>query len=193
MMKMTLKTILTLIFLLCLLFSCNNEVDATANIADKTESETSGAAEVSSPVDGSGIISEGYCFMTRDVRIDIGDDLKSTIEELGEYINMTETPSCAFEGSDFCYYYYGFQLNAHGNDVDNAVIYSIYISDDSVESVEGAYVGMSTDEIHSIYGDYDALEGESTYIYYKGDTKLSIICSDGIVLAIVYSSNAFDG
>ena len=127
----------------------------------------------------------GYCFEADGVTIEMGAPAAPVVEALYEPLNYFEAPSCAFEGIDRIYYYRGFELYTFPvGDVD--FISSINLTDDSVKTPEGVYLGMGLDKIVSAYGEgYTQSFGQ--YSYSLDDSSLSFLIEGDVVTAITYN------
>lgn len=102
----------------------------------------------------------------------------------GGYKEVSEVPSCAFEGSDRVYNYEAFELTAYIGE-DGEHIYSIYFMDSNLPTTEGLHLGDTVDDMKSLYG--EAYEAEGTaYTYKRGETLLIIITRDDTVVSIEY-------
>lgn len=101
--------------------------------------------------------------------------------------SVSEIPSCAFDGSDNEYNYQSFVLTAHIGE-NEELIYSIYFIDPNLPTTEGLCLGDTVDKMKSLYGENYEAAGNS-YDYKKGDTVLSIITQNDIVVSIEYSLN----
>ena len=126
----------------------------------------------------------GYCFKANGVVIQMGAPAAPVVDALYEPLNYFEAPSCAFDGVDRIYYYRGFELYTYPvDDVD--FISSINLTDDSVETPEGVYLGLGLDEVIGAYGDgYEQNFGQ--YSYPLDDSSLSFLIEDGAITAITY-------
>ena len=102
---------------------------------------------------------------------------------------MYEAPSCAFEGVDRVYDYGSFELNTYevsGTEYVSAVIFK----DDLVETGEGAYIGMTIDEVEALYG--SGTEEGNGRVYEKGGMKLRFFLKEGHVSQIQYLSTILE-
>ncbi len=130
---------------------------------------------------------EGYTFKNAaGVEISVGDSDK-VIPQLGDYLSKNESASCGgIPGNDCVYTYAGFRVKTTPAQNGN-VVCQIELTDDSVKTPEGLYIGMSVDEAKKIMGgsgDHWAMG----FSYTKGNTQLriSISAGDGTVTAITY-------
>ena len=106
---------------------------------------------------------------------------------LGEYSELSEVPSCAFDGNDRVYNYEMFELTAY-IDGEEERIYSIYFIDPNLLTTEGLSMGDTVDDMKSIYGEDYEMIGTS-YDYTGEDTILSIITQNDVVVGIEYRLN----
>lgn len=133
-----------------------------------------------------GDASSGYVFQAQNgTEIRIGALADTVIPKLGNYISMSESASCGgLPGNDRVYVYAGYRVKttpAEGGDV----VCQIELTDDSVKTPEGLYIGMPIADAHKAMGGKgnELAMGSS---YTKGGTKLQISVRDGAVFAIAY-------
>ena len=134
----------------------------------------------------SGGSGDDYYFETKGVKIAIGAEEKDVLDELGKPISETSSASCGgFEGKDYVYTFKGFRVSTTPAK-DGQVVCKIELTDDSVKTPEGLYIGMSEDEAK------DAMKGKKSdttggnLVYSSDTTKLQVIIRDGSVAGIVY-------
>lgn len=102
----------------------------------------------------------------------------------GGYSSVAEVPSCAFEGNDRVYNYGAFELTAY-TDGEEERIYSIYFLDPNLPTTEGLCMGNTVDDLRSLYGeDYET--AGTAYNFTRGDTVLSVITQNDVVVGIEY-------
>lgn len=117
-----------------------------------------------------------------EVKIDA--DMADVLEALGEPLKYFEAASCAFDGLDKTYTYAGYVILTRP-DGKKDYVNSIQLSDDSVQTPQGAYVGMTAEAVKGIYG--KATEETSTMLAYTdGNATLSFVLKDGKVISIEY-------
>ncbi len=130
---------------------------------------------------------EGFVFKnSAGVEISIGDSDK-VIPRLGDHLSKNESASCGgIPGNDCVYTYAGFRVKTTPAKNGN-VICQIELTDDSVKTPEGLYIGMPADAAKT------AMNGKGTYAAVgegfsctKGNTKLQVAVRDGAVTAITY-------
>ena len=115
-------------------------------------------------------------------------DFSEVSDALGEPVSYFEAESCAFQGLDKVYTYSDFVVRTYPDgDIDR--ISSVELKDDIVTTSEGAYIGMTGDEVKDLYSGY-TVEGDadSSMTVVDGDTKLSFIFKDGTVDSITYTA-----
>ncbi len=116
--------------------------------------------------------------------VKIDADMADVLTALGEPLSYFEAASCAFDGLDKTYTYAGYRVLTRP-DGKKDYVNSIELTDDSVQTPEGAYIGMTPDQIKGIYG--NATEETSTLLSYTdGNTTLSFILKDAKVISIQY-------
>ena len=125
-----------------------------------------------------------YVFQSGEAAVTAGDDMAQVLPALGEPKSYFEAPSCAFDGLDKTYTYPGFVITTQPEgekDLVNAVV----LTDDSVTTPEGIYIGSSPEDVRGAYGT-PAEEGETALIYTRGGVKLTFILENGKVCSIEY-------
>ena len=114
----------------------------------------------------------------------VNDNMADALADLGEPQSYFEAESCAFDGLDKTYTYPGFVITTRP-DGELDFINSIRLTDDSVTTQEGAYIGNTADQVKAIYGDTED-DLESALYYTDAYTTLSFILEDGVVISIEY-------
>lgn len=128
---------------------------------------------------------KGYVFRIKDTEFIIGEDPTEKIEKLGVASDSFSAPSCAMQGEDKIYTYSGFTLTANSENKESPdKLISILLTDDSVQTKEGVFIGQTRDKVEKIYGKKKKKENE--YIYKKGRMELSIIFEKDKVISIEY-------
>jgi len=179
-MKKTL--LLTALSLALLLTACGEkETQATASARP-----TPSAAASADPVETTQTTPEsgGFVFQTGEHTVKVNDDMAGVLAALGEPQSYFEAASCAFDGLDKTYTYPGFVITTQPNG-EQDIINSIVLTDDSVTTPEGLYIGCTAQEVVDVYGS----GGEETgtmLSYVKGETALNFILKDGAVISIEY-------
>lgn len=132
---------------------------------------------------------EKLFYVSGDVKFGIGDNAREIMDKLGEPMDTFESASCAYQGSDYFYYYDGFEIMA--NDFDGTLLITgITVDDDTVQIPQGVKVGMNIEEALSLM-DVDHSQNGSVYKFTEGSTILRIRAGeDNTVAAIEYCTAA---
>ncbi len=122
-----------------------------------TKPVTSGSAGTDKSPVSSGTVtdgpkSDGFVFTFGGKEICRGMSGADAVAILGEYENKTESPSCAFDGTETVYYYSSVQLTTYTDKSQPEKVLSIYLQDDSVSTGEKISVGDAKDKVMSTYG-----------------------------------------
>ena len=129
---------------------------------------------------------EGYTFTCGETVIAMQAKAQPVREALGEAQSCTEEPSCAFDGMDRTYYYGGFYLTTYPEN-GQEYVYSLWFADDSVQTEEGLRIGDTQETVERIYG-AEGFNGSNAYVLEAGNTRLSIILTEGSVSSILYEA-----
>ncbi len=127
-------------------------------------------------------------FKTAGKELKVNMDFSEVSGSLGEPVSYFEAESCAFQGLDKVYTYSDFVVRTYPDgDIDR--ISSVELKDDIVTTSEGAYIGMTGDEVKGLYSSY-TVEGDAdtSMTVVDGDTKLSFIFKEGTVDSITYTA-----
>lgn len=125
-----------------------------------------------------------YFFLVGDFAVTIDQDMAEVLAALGEPQSYFEAASCAFEGLDKIYTYSGFQITTRPEG-DKDYVNSILLTDDSVTTPEGAYIGALKEDAYAAYGQRS--EGPSGSLSLTLDNvTLSLICENDKVISIEY-------
>ena len=130
---------------------------------------------------------EDYYFQKGDLKIHMKDPAAPILEKLGEAKSSYEAPSCAFDGMDVIYSYPGFDLMTFVNNGEG-IISGVVLRDDTVETVEGIYIGSDKAAVEKAYGKLE--DGANNMKLVKGSCELLIIFTDGVVSSIQYTPNS---
>ena len=106
---------------------------------------------------------------------------------LGEASGFSERETCAFGEKARVYTYEMFELETYVEG-EKEFIYSIYFIDPNLPTTEGLCLGDTVDDMKTLYGEDYEMEG-SSYDYTGGDTMLSIITRNDVVMSIEYRLN----
>ena len=128
---------------------------------------------------------KGYVFIVDDTEFVIGEDPTDSINKLDAKSDTFEAPSCAMQGEDKVYTYSGFTLTVHAESKKGPYkLMSILLTDDSVQTEEGIYIGKSRKDVEEVYG--TKKKKLSEYVYKKGVMELSFIFAKDKVVSIEY-------
>ena len=106
------------------------------------------------------------------------------LSQLPEPKHYTESASCAFEGLDKTYDYGSFALQTYPAK-DGERVFGFWFQDDTVTTAEGAYIGMTPDQVAQLYP--SATMDEEVCILEQGNCRLTIAFQDGLVSSIQYA------
>lgn len=172
---------------LCLvvaLTACGGQKDAPASgAATPNQGGTQSTPQSGSQSTPQSSGPEAYVFQSGNTSIAIDDDMAGVLAALGEPQSYFEAASCAFDGLDKTYTYPGFIISTRP-DGEHDFINSILLTDDSVTTPEGLYIGSSLEDVTAVYG-----EGETTdtlFTYTKGNTTMNFLIQDGKIISIEY-------
>lgn len=111
-------------------------------------------------------------------------DMKEVLAALGEPLSYFEAASCAFDGLDKTYTYAGFTVTTRP-DGDKDYVNCVYLTDDSLTTPEGLYIGASAEDVLECYGTPNQ-QTDTLISYVNGNTALNFILKDGAVISIEY-------
>ncbi len=177
-----------LIVLLCILMfftGCGKASDTEIKRMDPTTNFAAADTKDSALADGS-TNKEGFSFVYNQVVIPMNVDAAPIVKTLGEPIDYFEAASCAFQGLDKQYYYNGFELGTYPKGDQDFVSY-VNLQDDTVSTDQGIALGSTLEELLAAYGKDYTQEGTS-YVYKKGETKLTFIVEEDTVTQITYGA-----
>ena len=169
-MKRIIALVLSIITSL-LLISCNKQ--STSN--DQT-----------TPNDNTSTAESKYSFKVEsknNFELKIDQDMSEALTALGEPLSYFEAASCAFEGLDKTYTYAGFTVMTRP-DGNKDYINAIFLTDDSLTTAKGIYIGSTADEVISAYG--ESTKTDTLISYTDGNTTLNFILKDSLVISIEY-------
>ncbi len=132
--------------------------------------------------------SGGFAFRAPNgTEVTIGADATSAVEALGAHLSINESASCGgIPGMDRVYSYKGFRVKttpAEGGDI----VCQIELTDDSVKTPEGIYIGMSEADAKTAMSGKGTPETVGSNLVYKSGTmKLQILVRDGYVTGVLY-------
>ena len=189
-MKRKLWTLVLTAALALSLASCGGGQDTSQSGSGSSQpggSQSSAASQSDSAVSASGSSqgdgAEGFEFLSGTTAIFIDQNMADVLAALGDAQSYFEAASCAFDGLDKTYTYPGFVITTRPEETGDFVN-SILLTDDSVTTPEGIYIGSTQDDVIAAYGESSGTEGVMNYT--RGNTTLNIILKDGVVASIEY-------
>lgn len=137
------------------------------------------SAEPSDPV-----AADAFVFLTgKGNAVSVNQDMTEVLAVEGEPQSYFEAESCAFNGLDKTYTYAGFVISTRPEDGKD-LVNSILLTDDSVTTPEGVYIGSSKAAVIAAYGEGDEVGASLSYT--KGDCTLNFIFDGDTVISIEY-------
>lgn len=127
---------------------------------------------------------DAYVFQSGGSTVAVNQDMAEVLAALGEAKSYFEAESCAFEGLDKTYTYSGFVITTRP-DGDKDYVNSIVLTDDSVTTPEGLYIGSTAGDVTAAYGEGDT-SSETLLGYVKGGCALNFILDGDKVISIEY-------
>ena len=121
------------------------------------------------------------------VAIPVGAAADPIIETLGTGVTAPlESASCGgIEGKDYVYTYRGFRVSTTPAK-DGQIICKVELTDDSVKTPEGLYIGMSRADAEEAMKSKKSESTGGNLVYGSENTKLQVIIRDDSVAGIVY-------
>ena len=172
---------LTAFVLALTLTACGGQAEVTPTPAPQPSAP---AAQSAAPAESQAPAApESYVFLSGDFAVSMDQDMAEVLAALGEPQSYFEAASCAFEGLDKTYTYSGFQILTRP-DGEQDYVNSILLTDDSVTTPEGLYIGASAADVTAAYGEGESLG--SSLRYTKDGTVLSFILENDKVISIEY-------
>lgn len=173
------SVILLFILAVTVLFGCGINTQGRAGTNKSAVTTFSETDDISSK--------DTFVFEVKSTNFVIGEDPTGKINALSEKHYEFEALSCALSGKDIIYSFSGFNLTVNKeNEESPCRLVSILLTDDSVTTKEGLYIGMSESDMEKIYGEPDEDNLYGSYTYKKGDMELNILTEDGTVSSIEY-------
>ena len=118
--------------------------------------------------------------------VTMGADAEPIIKALGTPTMTNSSDSCGgFQGKDYIYTYNGFRVSttpAKNGDV----ICKVELTDDSVKTPQGLYIGMSRAEAEKAMKGFTSEAVGDNLVYTDGGVKLQVIFRSDAVSGIVY-------
>ncbi len=120
------------------------------------------------------------------VTVAVGAPADKAVTALGDWISMNSSDSCGgFSGKDYLYTYHGFRMSTTPAK-DGQIICKVELTDDSVKTPQGLYIGMSRADAEAAMKGFTAESVGDNLVYTSGSTKLQVVFRDGAVTGIIY-------
>ena len=120
------------------------------------------------------------------VKISIGSDADSTVEQLGKWMSQNSSASCGgFAGMDYIYSYSGYRVSTTPAE-DGQIICKVELTDDSVKTPQGLYIGMSRADAEAAMSGFTVETVGSNLVYTDGGVKLQVVFRDDCIAGITY-------
>lgn len=181
------KKIFTLALVLAMTLSltaCGGGDKPAASQPSAPAASTPAASTPAAPSTPEVKLPDAYVFQADGKSVAVNADMANVLADIGEPASYFEAESCAFEGLDKTYTYGGFVITTRP-DGDKDFVNSILLTDDSVTTPEGIYIGSAKADVLAAYGS----EGEdlgALVTYTKGDCVLNFVFTDDKVISIEY-------
>ena len=127
---------------------------------------------------------EDFRFTYREAEIGINAEAGPVLYRLGEPVQCTQSPSCAFEGMDTTYYHGGIYLTTATVEGTERIIRA-WFADDTVCTGEGLKIGDSRDRAQELYGP-EGFREDGIWEAVRGNTRLVITFAEDTVDGIIY-------
>ena len=127
---------------------------------------------------------EDFRFTYREAEIGINAEAGPVLYRLGEPVQCTQSPSCAFEGMDTTYYHGGIYLTTATVEGTERIIRA-WFADDTVCTGEGLKIGDSRNRAQELYGP-EGFREDGIWEAVRGNTRLVITFAEDTVDGIIY-------
>ena len=127
---------------------------------------------------------EDFRFTYREAEIGINAEAGPVLYRLGEPVQCTQSPSCAFEGMDTTYYHGGIYLTTATVEGTERIIRA-WFADDTVCTGEGLKIGDSRERAQELYGP-EGFRENGIWEAVRGNTRLVITFAEDMVDGIIY-------
>ncbi len=121
------------------------------------------------------------------VKVAIGASAEDVIADLGTHLSLNESDSCGgIPGKDRVYTYAGFRVSTTPAE-DGDIVCKIELTEDSVKTPEGLYIGMPAADVESKMAGKGTLERVGDNLVYAAEgMKLNVVIRNDSVVAIQY-------
>lgn len=176
-MKKNLLVLFLALVMLLALTACGGAGDQVEEKPQQPEASQDNEQPNATEEDGT------YVFVSGDAVVGVNADMADVLAALGEPVSYFEAESCAFHGLDKTYTYGGFIITTRP-DGEKDFVNSILLTDDSVTTKEGVYIGSAKADVIAAYGETEDMG--VLLAYTKGDCTLNFIMENDKVSSIEY-------
>ena len=185
--------ILTTVLCASAFTACKNEKKPVSSGINIISSQKQGGAGV----DGENIAiidpeaeKNNFIFKYNGVNVVINTPMSKVLKSLPENYDYNEAPSCAGQGIAKTYTYNNGSFSIQTNPVEKEdSISMILLSDDTVSTAEGIFIGNTAEQVKAAYGEPDKdASTDNAFVYYKGTSVLTFTIMDGKVTSIAYQA-----
>lgn len=124
-------------------------------------------------------------FVSGQVQILPLEEAEGVLKRLGEPQSTFEADSCAYQGKDYYYYYFGYELTV--NELEGVrVITAISLVDDTIKAefpTGKLGIGDTLETLLEVLGGED---GQDYYAYAGEQVRLEIQLTEGVITAMVF-------
>ncbi|MCL1816784.1 MAG: hypothetical protein FWG43_04190 [Clostridiales bacterium] len=191
-MKTIFAIFITIIITLALLGGCNSEKppEALTNLPSAANPDT---LQTPNENPAPGITDlytkpQGFLFIASGQDIYVSSAAQPILANLPQPKSTFEAGSCAFEGEDtvdITYFYPGFELTTFSME-GIEYVFSIVLTDDSITTPEGIYIGGGKEDVIKAYGENYTQTGEQ-FTYRQDKGSLIFTFEEDIIIGIVYT------
>lgn len=158
---------------------------STQTTGTGTENTESGSASETTE-DGQADTADCFVFKKGDASVNVNMEINEALSLLGDPDSTFEAKSCAFDGMTMFYTYQGFEIDTYEKGGQDYIA-TIVITSDLAETAEGITIGDDVSKLDEAYGT-DYTGSDNTRVYVKGDSQLTFITKDGVIISIEYLS-----
>ena len=109
------------------------------------------------------------------VTLAVGAPADKAVTTLGDWISMNSSDSCGgFQGKDYLYTYHGFRMSTTPAK-DGQIICKVELTDDSVKTPQGLYIGMSRADAEAAMKGFSSEKVGDNLVYTSGSVKLQVV------------------
>lgn len=113
------------------------------------------------------------------------EEAEGVLARLGEPQSTFEADSCAYQGKDYYYYYFGYELTV--NELEGVRrVTAISLVDDTVKAEFPAGKLGIGDDVQTLLAVLGGEEGQEYYAYYGEKVRLEVQLTEGVITAMVF-------